>query len=82
MINFIKYIIIPLLLLLSNNISNNEVNISDKPNFIFYLSDDQDQLDYSIYGNDLVESSAVEELASKGMALAKARKPHQPPGNG
>ena len=69
MINFIKYIIIPLLLLLSNNISNNEVNISDKPNFIFYLSDDQDQLDYSIYGNDLVESSAVEELASKGMVF-------------
>lgn len=69
MINFIKYIIIPLLLLLFNNISNNEVNISDKPNFIFYLSDDQDQLDYSIYGNDLVESSAVEELASKGMVF-------------
>ena len=69
MINFIKYIIIPLLLLLSNNISNNEVNISDKPNFIFYLSDDQDQLDYSIYGNDLVESSAVEELASEGMVF-------------
>ena len=69
MINFIKYIIIPLLLLLSNKISNNEVNISDKPNFIFYLSDDQDQLDYSIYGNDLVESSAVEELASKGMVF-------------
>ena len=69
MINFIKYIIIPLLLILSNNISNNEVNISDKPNFIFYLSDDQDQLDYSIYGNDLVESSAVEELASKGMVF-------------
>ena len=69
MINFIKYIIIPLLLLLSNKISNNEVNISDKPNFIFYLSDDQDHLDYSIYGNDLVESSAVEELASKGMVF-------------
>ena len=69
MINFIKYIIIPLLLLLSNNISNNEVNIIDKPNFVFYLSDDQDQLDYSIYGNDLVESSAVEELASKGMVF-------------
>jgi len=69
MINFIKYIIIPLLLLLFNKISNNEVNISDKPNFIFYLSDDQDQLDYSIYGNDLVESSAVEELASKGMVF-------------
>ena len=69
MINFIKYIIIPLLLILSNNIGNNEVNISDKPNFIFYLSDDQDQLDYSIYGNDLVESSAVEELASKGMVF-------------
>ena len=69
MINFIKYIIIPLLLLLFNNISNNEVNIIDKPNFVFYLSDDQDQLDYSIYGNDLVESSAVEELASKGMVF-------------
>ncbi len=69
MINFIKYIIIPLLLLLSNKISNKEVNISDKPNFIFYLSDDQDHLDYSIYGNDLVESSAVEELASKGMVF-------------
>ena len=69
MINFIKYIIIPILLFFSDEAKFNEVEIDDRPNFIFYLSDDQDQLDYSIYGNDLVESSAVEELASKGMVF-------------
>ena len=40
-----------------------------RPNFIFYLSDDQDRHDYEIYGNDLLtnETSAVTELAREGV---------------
>ena len=38
-----------------------------KPNFIFYLSDDQDLLDYGIYGNPKVCTPAVDALAKEGM---------------
>lgn len=40
-----------------------------RPNFIFYLSDDQDRHDYEIYGNPLLkdETSAVTKLASEGV---------------
>ncbi len=69
MINFIKYFGILVLLLVSNEEKNNAVIADDRPNFIFYLSDDQDQLDYKIYGNDLVESSAVDKLAKQGMVF-------------
>ena len=43
-----------------------------KPNFIFYISDDQDYLDYKIYGNDLIESSAVTRLAEEGITFNNA----------
>ena len=42
---------------------------NERPNFIFYLSDDQDQLDYRIYGNNLVPTSAVSRLAEEGMVF-------------
>ena len=38
-----------------------------KPNFIFYLADDQDLLDYGIYGNPKVHTPAVDKLAKEGM---------------
>ena len=69
MINFIKYFLLLIFLYISNEDENNISRIDDKPNFIFYLSDDQDQLDYKIYGNDLVESSAVDKLANEGMVF-------------
>lgn len=37
------------------------------PNFIFYLSDDQDLLDYGAYGNPKVYTPAVDNLAKEGM---------------
>ena len=37
------------------------------PNFIFYLADDQDLLDYGIYGNPKVHTPAVDALAKEGM---------------
>ena len=37
------------------------------PNFIFYLADDQDQLDYGVYGNPKVHTPAVDALAKEGM---------------
>jgi len=39
----------------------------EKPNFIFYLADDQDQLDYGCYGNPKVNTSYVDQLAKEGM---------------
>ena len=40
---------------------------STYPNFIFYLADDQDLLDYGIYGNPKVHTPAVDALAKEGM---------------
>jgi len=37
------------------------------PNVVFYLSDDQDLLDYGVYGNPNVETSNVDILASEGI---------------
>jgi uncharacterized sulfatase len=37
------------------------------PNFIFYLADDQDLLDYGVYGNPNVHTPAVDALAKEGM---------------
>ena len=41
--------------------------VSENPNFIFYLADDQDQLDYGCYGNPKVSTSNVDQLAKEGM---------------
>lgn len=40
---------------------------STTPNFIFYLADDQDLLDYGVYGNPKVHTPAVDALAKEGM---------------
>lgn len=39
----------------------------EKPNFIFYLADDQDQLDYGCYGNPKVMTPNVDRLAEEGL---------------
>ncbi|MDB9712813.1 sulfatase-like hydrolase/transferase [Flavobacteriaceae bacterium] len=39
----------------------------ERPNFIFYLADDQDKLDYGTYGNPNVDTRAVDKLASEGI---------------
>ncbi|MGV8094212.1 MAG: sulfatase [Mangrovibacterium sp.] len=44
----------------------------EKPNFIFYLADDQDILDYGCYGNELVNMPTVDRLASQGMRFTHA----------
>ena len=43
-----------------------------KPNIIFYLADDQDQIDYGIYGNNLIKTSTVDKLAREGMLFTNA----------
>ena len=47
-------------------------NEYQRPNFIFYISDDQDFLDYKIYGNDLIESSGVSKIAEDGILFTNA----------
>ena len=43
---------------------------STTPNFIFYLADDQDLLDYGVYGNPKVHTPAVDALAKEGMRFS------------
>lgn len=48
-------------------IENQSNDTKEPPNFIFYLADDQDQLDYGCYGNPKVITSNVDQLAKEGM---------------
>ena len=43
---------------------------SKTPNIVFYLSDDQDLLDYGVYGNPNVKTSNADLLASQGMKFS------------
>ncbi|WP_079737585.1 sulfatase [Polaribacter sp. KT 15] len=43
-----------------------------KPNIIFYLADDQDVYDYGCYGNEKVNTAAVDRLAKEGMLFTNA----------
>jgi uncharacterized sulfatase len=43
-----------------------------KPNIIFYLADDQDVYDYGCYGNEKVNTPAVDRLASEGILFENA----------
>lgn len=47
--------------------SDKALELKQKPNFIFYLADDQDQLDYGVYGNPKVSTFHVDKLAAQGM---------------
>ncbi len=60
-----------LLLILTSSCKYFSLN-KERPNFIFYISDDQDYLDYNIYGNNLIESSAVSRLAVEGITFNNA----------
>jgi len=45
---------------------------SEIPNIIFYLADDQDVYDYGCYGNEKVNTAAVNRLAKEGMLFTNA----------
>ena len=49
-----------------------EANENEKPNIIFYLADDQDVYDYGCYGNEKVNTTAVDRLAKEGMLFTNA----------
>ena len=51
--SFLKLIFILSTLLM---LPKGELVYESKPNFIIYISDDQDYLDYGIYGNDRARS--------------------------
>jgi uncharacterized sulfatase len=50
----------------------NETYDKNPPNIIFYLSDDKDQIDHDIYGNNLVPSNPINRLAVEGMTFENA----------
>ena len=45
---------------------------TNQPNIIFYLADDQDVYDYGCYGNEKVNTAAVDRLAKEGMLFSNA----------
>ncbi len=61
---FTHFILIIFLLFFNSLYAQQE---SKTPNVIFYLSDDQDLLDYGVYGNPKVRTTNVDLLASQGM---------------
>mgnify|MGYP001316929946 CR=1 FL=1 len=61
---FTHFILIIFLLFFNSLYAQKE---SKTPNVIFYLSDDQDLLDYGVYGNPKVRTTNVDLLASQGM---------------
>jgi uncharacterized sulfatase len=57
----------------SDNVyAENENRIEKQPNLIFYLADDQDVYDYGCYGNEKVNTAAVDRLAKEGMLFNNA----------
>jgi len=56
----------------SNNVAKVDSNQIEKPNIIFYLADDQDVYDYGCYGNEKVNTAAVDRLAKEGMLFTNA----------
>ena len=64
-LNLKKHIVYGLILM--SLISLEAQQVTALPNFIFYLADDQDQLDYGVYGNPKVHTPAVDALANEGM---------------
>ncbi|MGB2128522.1 MAG: sulfatase family protein [Flavicella sp.] len=72
---YILAFLAPLLLFCSTNSKLIESTSKTKdtlPNIIFYLADDQDQLDYGCYGNPKVHTPAVDQLAKEGMRFTNA----------
>ena len=61
---FTYYFALIFLLFFNNFYAQQE---SKPTNIIFYLSDDQDLLDYGVYGNPKVETSNVDLLATQGI---------------
>ena len=64
---FTYYILLILLLCFNPFFAQQE---SKTPNIVFYLSDDQDLLDYGVYGNPNVQTSNADLLASQGMKFS------------
>ena len=61
---FTYYFALIFLLFFNNFYAQKE---SKPPNIIFYLSDDQDLLDYGVYGNPNVQTSNADLLATQGI---------------
>lgn len=45
---------------------------ADKPNIVFYISDDHSQVDSSLYGDDSIPTPNFEKLAADGMTFTHA----------
>ncbi len=66
--NGLTYYILSIFLLHFNSFYTQ--NDSKTPNIVFYLSDDQDLLDYGVYGNPNVQTSNADLLASQGIKFS------------
>lgn len=52
--------------------NENNTTKTKLPNIIFYLADDQDKYDYGCYGNDKINTPAVDRLAREGLRFENA----------
>ena len=68
MVNLILKTFLYLFSILIINVTQNK----NTPNIIFYLSDDKDQIDHNVYGNNLVPSNPINRLSIEGMTFENA----------
>ena len=61
-----------IIVLLCSSCSTRHSKQESKPNIIFYLADDQDKYDYGCYGNEKINTPAVDRLADEGMLFENA----------
>ncbi|MFV9552215.1 sulfatase [Algibacter sp. PT7-4] len=70
--NLFKTSILLFLLLLMSCCVRSPEKQATKPNIIFYLADDQDVYDYGCYGNEKINTPAVDRLSREGMTFENA----------
>ncbi|WP_089382998.1 sulfatase family protein [Lutibacter agarilyticus] len=66
------FLLFTVLVTMSSSITAQKTKALKQPNIIFYLADDQDKYDYGCYGNDKINTPAVNRLAKEGLVFENA----------
>ena len=62
-----KYLCIISLFLFSSLLSYSQIEISEKPNFIIFLTDDQGYNDVVVYGSANIKTPNLDQMAKEGI---------------
>ena len=57
------------------NIKQYKEKTDNPPNIFIYISDDQNQWDYGVYGNPEVSTTAADRLAKEGIRFKESEQP-------